>query len=67
VNKTNFTSTCGQWRYFGGFCGQISLFCMVLHGNFVFACVVSSVRNGEKLIHGFGIQRDELLDSSYPF
>ena len=69
MNKTNFTSTCGQWRYFDGLYDRILSICVVLRGNFacVFAPVVSPICSGGKLTRGGRIQRDELFDASEPF
>jgi len=64
--QTNFTSTCGQWRYFDGFCDRISSICVVVRGNFacVFARLVSPVYNGGQFNRRGRIQRDELLEAS---
>ena len=66
MNKTNFTSTCGQWRYFDGFRDRLLSFRVVLRGNFVcvFPRMVSLVFNDRELNRGVRIQRDELFDAS---
>ena len=66
MNKTNFTSTCCQWRYFDGLYDRVSSICVVLRGHFgcVFALVVSLICNGGKLNRGGRIQRNELFDAS---